>query len=375
MAFSDVSFAYRVADIKYYYGGVSDSTVFAVGAFGYSRPRLPRSVRTASEVFLVFEARCRVEGLSDVWYVFFTRSLDSGITWEGPSRVSSGIASSAEMQADISISSDGTLFVVWSENLRQGYFVKSDDGGLTWSAPSALPRAGTYQYSCRITAHSDGQRLVVAYSEGPPSYPQAFVRSSDGGSSWQGPVNSGNTRYESPDLKFVGDILYGGACSGGHLWPSRSADFGASFSTSFEDPSDLYEGVGIYAETGKLWIAFHDGGFPTSRPVDCYYTLNDFGSWNLSAISGSTNTQWVSIDRWDGDLHCVWEDGGYSPIAIRRSVSADDGGSWSAATTIAEGIDPHVSEVFPYTLSLPAGSISTTPVCGVAAAVTYFFLA
>lgn len=160
----------------------------------------------------------------------FARSTDHGATWKGvgANPVGVGVAVTDSFAPEITVAHDGTIYIVWVNGEEFGTivkFVKSTDGGETFSGPQAvatgisplksppLPHGsfpqlpgGTFRVLTLPTVCcGSGNHVVVAWADYRENVSRIYYRhSTDGGSHWQG-VDSGQP------------LLTGAVGSGGNL--------------------------------------------------------------------------------------------------------------------------------------------------------------
>ncbi|MFG0284969.1 MAG: hypothetical protein ACF8R7_11150, partial [Phycisphaerales bacterium JB039] len=77
--------------------------------------------------------------------VMFTRSEDGGLTWSAPVRINDDAGKNWQWFGTMSVAPNGRIDVIWNdtrdsgvENLSALYYSSSDDGGRTWSANQKL---------------------------------------------------------------------------------------------------------------------------------------------------------------------------------------------------------------------------------------------
>ncbi|HUL02386.1 MAG TPA: sialidase family protein [Gemmatimonadales bacterium] len=137
---------------------------------------------------------------------YVTRSSDGGRTWSPNRRVGTGEACPCCRTA-LTSASDGTLFIAWrqvlSGNVRDIVVSRSNDQGVTWTAPvrvhaddwvyGGCPHAGP---SIQVDA---ANRLHVAWWTGKEGAAGVYyARSTDGERSFSQPVPLGVAQYSQP---------------------------------------------------------------------------------------------------------------------------------------------------------------------------------
>jgi hypothetical protein len=113
--------------------------------------------------------------------VFVLRSDDAGLTWSAPRSAGEDPSCLFEEPAALALPS-GRLLMLLRENRRRTIFsVHSNDGGLAWSAP--VP-TGIDGYPAHLLQLADG-RLLCTYGYRKPPYAIRAVLSDDDGATWQ----------------------------------------------------------------------------------------------------------------------------------------------------------------------------------------------
>jgi hypothetical protein len=87
--------------------------------------------------------------------IYYLRSLDGGSTWSAPFR----LGDESARHADIAVSDEGRLAIVWDateDERRRVRTVVSPDGGKSWAAPMATPYGGRSNHHPRVVATSRG---------------------------------------------------------------------------------------------------------------------------------------------------------------------------------------------------------------------------
>jgi BNR repeat protein len=112
--------------------------------------------------------------------VFVVKSQDGGLTWSAPIAAAEDSSCLFEEPAPLALPS-GRLLMLLRENRRRTTFsVHSDDGGQSWSTP--VP-TGIDGYPPHLLAPGDG-RLLCTYGYRKPPFAIRAVFSDDGGATW-----------------------------------------------------------------------------------------------------------------------------------------------------------------------------------------------
>ena len=137
--------------------------------------------------------------------VFYRRSTDGGATFSAPVKLhATGSRASASA---LTIDPTGRIFVVWSGRVIADptpriYFVKSTDGGATFSAPLAINGTTGYAVLPNIAADRNGNLVVGWYDLSGDSPVVGWSRSTNAGTSFSIPVAvfDSPTTYSRPAL-------------------------------------------------------------------------------------------------------------------------------------------------------------------------------
>jgi BNR repeat-like domain len=112
--------------------------------------------------------------------VFTVRSRDGGESWSKPDLVAAGDGHAFEEPAPLLLRSGRILMLLRDNVTRILHMVRSDDGGVTWSAPRPT---GIADYPADLTELSDGRIVAVCGRRRPP-FGITLYLSEDGGDSW-----------------------------------------------------------------------------------------------------------------------------------------------------------------------------------------------
>lgn len=278
-----------------------------------------------------------------LYHVFVARSTDSGATWTvlNQGRPVETVGDYTQRVPSLAIDANDGLHLVWygqdaasvTADERQIKYVRSTDGGATWSSwQNIAPVPGytnqpLWQEHPIIYAAGDG-KLYIAWQGRDATYlgdsQIKFTQSTDGGLTWSAwrNVNPEPGRYFSrPSLVASpnGATLYLAAYSGTAaafaqiVW-STSTDGGATWSAwSALSPSDQDQRhfSWVVDSTGRLHAAWRQriNGAAATMPTQIHYTIRTNNGWSTPAVvAASANYQFfpsLTIGR-DGRRWVTW---------------------------------------------------------------------
>ena len=219
---------------------------------------------SGSSLHAVWETK--VDGTTAIWYA---RSLDTGLHWEEPVRISEGPDSS--LIASVAVEGEHVR-VVWSKasnGIYEVYLRQSSDAGASWGEEQQLTDTNNRAHNASIT--STGDTLYLTWLDHAPGTSEVFfMRSIDGGSSW-GSVQrlTASLGCDFPKIAVRGNIVHvsfiyllGGSnwnvgylrsTDAGETWErAKQLSFGPSFSWS---PTLAIRGEDVFL----VWSDYRNG--------------------------------------------------------------------------------------------------------------------
>jgi hypothetical protein len=108
----------------------------------------------------------RRQAINAAWFndatgeIFFSRSINRGTTFSTPKAISTPAGGGAT-EPYIAVDSDGRINLVWEDNATSAIlFTRSNDGGVTFSAPRTISSSSTFSFSPQIVLDREGNLNV-----------------------------------------------------------------------------------------------------------------------------------------------------------------------------------------------------------------------
>jgi hypothetical protein len=271
-------------------------------------------------------------------YIIFRRSNDGGATLEADQFLTPFRKSHNDPQ--IEVAGDGTIYAVWLNDYVPGVkFVKSDDCGMTWTAPITITTKSTkpnWSDKPVLAVSADGRDVYIAFNAS-----DSFVTvSHDSGATFSAPVRTSNDkRYwfhtggaVAPDgsvyfavtdysLDYTGDahINILKSSNGGSAWSTTRLD------TSKEAPRcDWSPGcyLGFFGPSavlaidakGTIMLAYNAGDIAGAEQRMWVRTSTDGVNWSarseISNRSPTVNNAFPALAAGiaAGDFRIAWQD-------------------------------------------------------------------
>lgn len=345
-------------------------------ALGYSDSR--KIVRDSyGKLYVAYRKKYKQLRLT-TYHIFVAKSADGGSTWAvaNANRPIESVGDFQQRVPSIAIDSNDVLHVAWygndaansGANQRQIKYVRSSDGGNTWSPWQNIAPvdgyAGEDLWQEHPTIAVDGaDKLYVVWQGKDPAHRGAsqakFSASSDGGSSWSAWANvapSSHNRSRPTLATTPGDatlymLAYGGAGTNQQIMWTRSTDGGASWApwAAVAADSNDQRHVSLAVDSGgRLHAVWRQipAGSASGRP-QILYAHFDGKAWSRPQLvqSHSARCQFFPsvAETGNGTLWVVWTESpdqagfpGEKPTSGQIiAVSKPAGGSWGAHTTLA----------------------------------------
>jgi hypothetical protein len=269
------------------------------------------------------------------------RSLDGGLSWEPPVRISSAHNDDDKVAIAVDDQPDspyfGFVYVAWKWPAGPVWFSRSMDHGETFSLPRQIDQKSVSGLD--VTVAKDGT-VIVAYNHGSlkPAIGGIYTQRSDnGGETFQSSkrVSATNAQW---DVRPIAHCSVPGAFINASIDADRS-------------------GV---EDSGRMLLTWVD--YPDSAPVCANPCSNDCATvvrYSLSGDNGNSWTpaldlpqppgtppgsqffQWSDIDQANGDMYISYKDTTGDPAHRRTDTlmvrSTDHGLSWSEPLSLSSG--------------------------------------
>ena len=285
--------------------------------------------------------------------IYYKKSTNGGSTWMTSQRLTWN--SGASGGPAIAVDASGNLHVVWEDDgagNEEIYYMKSSDGGTTWSGKSQrLSWTSGLSRSPVIAADSSDNIHAVWADTTPGKWEIYYTKSTDGGSTWMtsqritwntglswfpdiavDPSGHIHVVWEYGNAENI-DIFYKKSTNGGATWlPGQGLTWNSGASQYPALTAD---------SSGKIHVAWQDDT-PGRWEIN-YRKSTDGGStwmtgkritWNTGASLGPA----VSVDS-SGNPHLVWEDDAPGNPEIYYRKSTNGGSTWMTSQRLTWNSD------------------------------------
>lgn len=296
--------------------------------------------------------------------VYYRRSVDDGATWQQDIRLTNYIPQSAAYPA---IARSGSVIHVTWHVVSPGpyykcYYIRSTDGGTTWSEDTCLTNNNSSSNTHVSAAGSDVH--MVSQNSTTGSAEVYYIRSTNEGLTWLPEIRLSSNDYKNsfwPVVSTSGsnvhvawtDMRHSNVCE---IYYIRSTDSGVTWGTeilisTIDTPTQTASQYSSIAVSGSyVHIAWQDLYHVSGQPAGIFYrrSTNEGLSWQpvriLGADSHNTNPSnypgFPSICASSTNVHVVWRDHRdmydqwHEPTEIYYKHSTDNGVTWSYDTRL-----------------------------------------
>ena len=333
----------------------------------------PRLAASGNNVYAVWE-----ESRDGINVIIFAKSSDRGNTFSKPVNLTSGIGVDSETPSICAFGNN--VYVVWTDNSR-GYFniffIKSTDGGNTFSKPLNLSNDPGLSYLPRIATDGKNSVYVVWTDNSPGNYNILFRKSGDGGASFDKPIILDDLKGVSnfPSIIASGNNVYvvwshknntdfdpsntENQTQTYDVFLTKSLDRGNSFSKPVnlsDDPANSQSPALAISEIGTLYVVWSDNSIGTyetffTKSLDQGHTFS-----KVSVISSNiARSISPSISAYVNNVYVVWSDNTFGNSEIFFTNSVDDGSTFNMPININD--DGGISGIAQIIIAPEAGNL------------------
>jgi len=292
--------------------------------------------------------------------VYYTRSTDTGQSWSDPYLMVDTSEASGAIFPIVRTNGDSAL-ALWRNyynigNNRNLSFRRSLDNGQTWQPVTYILSSNNYEFQKHAFCVS-GRKIFVIFSHYDGDLIYEFVKSANGGQTWSEPVELFRA-YQSGWIDMVcrGDtihFIWSGNYALHDSWETfytRSINAGETWSENLllTEPDTIgsqHPSLSIN-ESGNLAVCWTDGKYsPNPWNGDLFVRYSYDSGVNWTEEEQITFTHWARVPRilWKGDsIHVTWEDGRYGISDPLYMLSPNNGFDWEQEQLIDN--DPDESD-------------------------------
>jgi hypothetical protein len=300
--------------------------------------------------------------------IYFARSNDNGLTFSIPQNISKNTGFSGSQQV---ICEGNNVYIVWQGNAPGPfdiYFARSNDNGLTFSDPDNISETALGSVIPQISLEGNNVYVVwVEQTNTPLNNEIFFVRSTDGGLTFSDPENISETaqRSGSPQISSEGNNVYvvwedseNDTPLNRDIFFARSTDGGLTFS-EYDNISEQNTGNSfspqISSEGNNVYVVWEDDTDNIPGNTDIFFARSTNGGLTFSEPENiSENPEFAfepQISSEGNNVYVVWSGDTDNPditAGIFFARSTDGGLTFSEPVNISEedtgdAIDPQIS--------------------------------
>jgi hypothetical protein len=284
--------------------------------------------------------------------VFFSRSTNSGANFSTPKNLSNGPGNAGNPQ--VAVDASGNISVVWeNDSSTLGvFYTNSVDGGVTFSTPVNLTSNTTGSHDPQLALDGSGNVYVVWEDDFNSQSDIFFSRSANPkqGVSFSTAQNLSSNTGSSTTAQLAVDasgnvsVVWADNTPGTfNIFSTHSPDKGATFSAAknISNSSGISAHPHISADAGGNVYAVWQGTVPPSLSRDIFLARSIDGgatfaaSQNLANAFGSTPLPWLTVDA-AGNVNISWTDTTQGNPQIFFTQSTDHGATFSATQNLSK---------------------------------------
>jgi hypothetical protein len=255
----------------------------------------------------------------------FTKSTDYGATWPAGNIKTLDNAGSTGYYISMALVFPNIYVSYYTHNPKKLNFIKSTDGGASWSTPVVIDNTSTSYYSSIAV---DGSNVYISYQDD-TNKDLKFAKSTDGGTTWAPPqtipVPTDDVGYHtsicvtSEGYLYVSfldytnkDLMFAKSTNAGWTWSVTTADStgDAGWYTDIVD----WDG-------GTVMISYTTNGIlKTAKSSD--YGAN----WTVTTVDSTVSCQYTALARYSNHVFLGYHDLTNEDLKFARSINT--GGTW-----------------------------------------------
>jgi len=276
--------------------------------------------------------------------LYFRKSTDGGGAWSATKRLT--WTSGNSQRPAIAVDDPPIVHLAWNDYAPGNsaiYYMKSTNGGATWSARKRLTWTSGDSGGSAIAVDPSGYVYVFWHDATPGAAEIYYRKSTDGGTNWSASTrltwNSGESEWAkvAVDSSGVLHVAWEDSTPGNYdILYKKSTDGGATWSTSRNlsaNPAESSHPDVVAGPSSAFHVVWEDTATGNS---DIYYlrSTDGGGAWStakrLTWNAGESSGPDITVDA-SGRLHLVWGD--YTPgdSEIFYKKSTDGGATWVPA--------------------------------------------
>ena len=285
--------------------------------------------------------------------LFFLVSLEPSFALTTGFANPTNISGSADSQLPKAIISDKGIFVVWietSSGKSDIFFSKSTDGGVTFESPVNLSGSTNGQSSSPVLAQKDNNVFVVWQSTLSGNSTIIFMKSSDGGTSFEKPIRISDPLKNSafPQISVSENHVY-------FTWLEKSESGSTNVIVDktddqgnlFTAPMAITNNAGnaglpkIFSEDNGVYLTWEDN---STKNYDIFLAKStDYGNTfdspvDISSNTGQSGTPQIVVSK--NNVYAVWMDNTSGNYDIIFAKSTDGGKSFGNPVNVSQtGLD------------------------------------
>jgi len=327
--------------------GLSNSNISSQG---------PRIAVSGNNVYVVWEESIQ----SGNNKIMFAKSTDRGDTFSKPVNLTSGVMTDSETPSIAAFRNN--VYIVWTDSSPGNFdifFVKSTNGGTSFTKPMNLSNDPGISYQPRMATDGNNDGVYVLWTDNSPgNYNILFTKSIDGGNTFSTPLILTN------DVKGVSNFPNIAISHNNNVYvvwshknntdfdPSntnnqtqtydifltKSIDRGNTFSKPINlsnDPSNSQNPVVAISGNNNVYVVWTDNSIGTyetflTKSID---RGNTFSKVTVVSSNVARSTS-PSVSSYGSNLYIVWSDNAFGNSEIFFTESTDNGSTFNMPINI-----------------------------------------